>query len=262
MRKNIIVTIAAAALIIGAHYAGVTGFLEQWVTRVLAPVERGLFGAGEQLDQAYESRVNEPDYRALAERFREENERLLADNVKLQLLKEENRTLRQQLNFYSKHEYNKKFVNVIGRGDPLSNRQIITIDAGKEDGLQPGLPLVADDGVFVGKVFAVEAGIAHAYVLTDERCQVAAGISGRMETEGLVVGENGLASRFTLVPQDQPLEEGEVVVTSGLEPGVPAGLIIGTVQEVARESNDVFQSAVISPSVRLSDVNVLSVVLP
>lgn len=261
MQKKIIATLIAALLIIGAHYAGALGWAERAIARALAPVERLVFGAGRQVERL-SAEADEEDYQSLSERFRKENERLLAENVALQLLKEENQTLRQQLDFYSQHQYNKKLVNIIGRGDPLSNRKMVTIDAGRADGLRAGLPLVAGNGLFIGKIFAVEEGIAHAYLLTDERCQVAAGVSGRLETEGLAAGENGLAVRLTLVPQDQPLTAGEVIVTSGLEPDVPAGLIIGEVQEVERESNDVFQSAVISPAGRLTELGAVSVIIP
>ena len=38
-----------------------------------------------------------------------------------------------------------------------------------------------------------------------------------------------------------------IVVTSGLEPGIRAGLIVGTVERVQKDSQEPFQTAIVKP---------------
>lgn len=262
MHKRTIATIVAAILIVSGHYLGMLAPVERLIVRALAPFERLTFRGSNRLERYYDERTSNADYRALYEEMRVQKERLEAENAGLQLLRKENESLREQLEFYQQHAYRKAAANVISRASNLGTSRIMTIDAGSDRGVVVDAPVVADNGILVGKVFAVEPALAHAYILTDERSEIAAAVNGRAATEGLVVGEGGLAARLTFVAQDQPLAEGELIVTSGLEPEVPAGLVIGTVRSIEQEPNDVFQSAVIAPAVRVNELTVVSVILP
>jgi len=61
-----------------------------------------------------------------------------------------------------------------------------------------------------------------------------------------------------LIPQDVPLEEGDLVLTSGLGGGYPPDLIIGQVVNPRKRDFDLFQQATVQPVV---DFNRLQIVL-
>ena len=57
------------------------------------------------------------------------------------------------------------------------------------------------------------------------------------------------------------LNIGDVVVTSGLEEGMPRGLLIGTVEAVEKEAHQPFQTAVIKPFISFSKITLASILI-
>ena len=52
---------------------------------------------------------------------------------------------------------------------------------------------------------------------------------------------------MNFIPQNETIEIGNTVVTSGFEDGIPRGLVIGTIETFEKEPYQPFQSAVIVP---------------
>jgi rod shape-determining protein MreC len=61
-----------------------------------------------------------------------------------------------------------------------------------------------------------------------------------------------------LIPQDVPIEVGDLVLTSGLGGGYPPDLIVGQVVNIRSRDFDLFQEATVQPVV---DFNRLEIVL-
>ena len=72
----------------------------------------------------------------------------------------------------------------------------VTINRGKEDGIEGDMPVVTDEGL-VGKTTTVGNNISVVLLLSDENCRVAASVEGTRE-QGIVSGERvrGSASRL------------------------------------------------------------------
>ena len=57
---------------------------------------------------------------------------------------------------------------------------------------------------------------------------------------GIIEGGFGLTIRMTFIPQQEIVEIGNIIVTSGLEKNVPRGLVIGEVASVEKEPFEPF----------------------
>lgn len=176
-----------------------------------------------------------------------ELEKLRIDNAKLRELEEENTALKAALDF--KRESGKSSslsANVVARiaDEPFHG---FIIDRGADDGLRVGQPVMTAAGALVGKVALVRARTSGVMLLADSGSRLAVSINGSTDTLGLLEGERGTSLKITLIPQQISVTPGDLIVTSGLEPGVPRGLAVGTVEQVSRDPQDPFQTAIVTP---------------
>jgi len=263
-KKRIYTIIAAGFLIIFLHYIGFLPVIESYIIKILAPVESRFFYLGNKLNLNYEEKnISKRELIADNQKLKEENIKLLEENAKLKILADENNILREQLNFYSQKQYQKVTANIISKGEGLTANQIITLDRGASDGIKVGQAVIFGQGHMVGKIFAAENQISYCYLITDRRSLTAASISGKPTIDGLIKGELGLTMRIDYIPQqiEEQIDINDIIITSGLEPSIPKGLIIGKVQEVIKEDNDLFQTAIINPVTDLNSLSIVSVII-
>jgi len=144
---------------------------------------------------------------------------------------------------------------VIGR-DPSPFLHYIIINRGSNDGILRGMPVVTDQGL-VGRVDAVIANAARVQLITDAASNVNVRLQNA-ETDASLVGSVTGNVTLDLIPQDETIEKGDLVLTSGLGGGYPPDLIVGQVVNVRSRDFDLFQQATIQPVV---DFNGLEIVL-
>ena len=109
----------------------------------------------------------------------------------------------------------------------------VTINRGREDGVETDMPVVTDEGL-VGKTTTVSANISVVLLVSDENCRVAATVEGTRE-QGIVTGERvagAVAPMLDLnfLSKQANLKPGQKVYTSGVGGVFPSGLLVGTVQ--------------------------------
>lgn len=213
----------------------------------------------------YKEQANKQDLSQEIEKLKAEVNLLRSENARLNTVDEENRVLRENLRFFNKKENNYILGNVISRGDVLDELgriKSLIIDKGKADGLIKGLVVLNSQGIIVGKIFEVKENISQVFLANNPNCKFAATIFNNENTSGITEGELGLTIRMNFVPQSKEIKKEDMIVTSGLEQNIPKGLVIGKVIEVNKESNDLWQSAVIEPLVDLETLSIVSILLP
>ncbi len=171
---------------------------------------------------------------------------LRAENAKLRALAAENEALKAALGFSERYKDEGILARVVAETDADALKGVI-IDRGADDGIAPGQPVVAGDGVLVGKVFETRARSATVILLSDSKSRVAVAIQNATDTIGVLEGDRGLSMGITLIPQTEKLSPGDVVVTSGIEPGIRRGLVVGVIEKVNKSTQDPFQSASVAP---------------
>ncbi len=242
-RPQQITIIAAvfAALLILLHLAGVLSWVSQMVAsatyRLAAPLHR--IGAGMAL-------AGEDGECACAADLNAELEQVIIDNSKLRTLAAENAALKTALDFQERESDKPILARVVAKSSDITNRGLV-IDRGQGDGIEPGQPVVVDDGLLIGKIKTVRRKSSTVLLLTDSLSRLAVSLQGGSGTTGLLEGDRGLSMVISLIPQNEVVNVGDVVVTSGLEPGVRRGLIVGVVETVHKDDQEPFQTATVSP---------------
>jgi rod shape-determining protein MreC len=140
--------------------------------------------------------------------------------------------------------------------DPSPFLHYVIINIGSNDGILRGMPVVTNQGL-IGRVDAVIADAARVQLITDPASNVNVRLQNAEEDASLVGSVNGDLA-LEQIPQDADVQNGDLVLTSGLGGGYPPNLIVGQVVNVRARDFDLFQHATVQPVV---DFNQLQIVL-
>ncbi len=235
------------SIIIALHYLGVLNGVEQSVRAVMSVPSGFVYKKTHQFASEGE------------QQHAQDTARAAFDSAKFILLSEENESLRRQLNFISKTPYSSIGGDIIGQDvEPVGNT--IIINRGTHDGIENGQPVIAYDGIFVGKIVRTEESTAVIRLLHDGQSKVAATILNNDHSIGIVEGGYGISVRMNFIPQNEHVSPGDVIITSGLEKGIPRGLVIGRVEAVEKEAYQPFQKAILSTAADFEHLVTVSVI--
>lgn len=116
----------------------------------------------------------------------------------------------------------------------------IAINRGTRDGISVGMPVVTELGM-VGRVIEVQANAALVSLVIDPSSR----INARMQTtraEGTVIGQISGTLEMHFIPLGTPIQNGDLVRTSGLGGNLPPDILIGQVSS-SRLGDDPYQIA-------------------
>ena len=135
----------------------------------------------------------------------------------------------------------------------------ILVDRGRGDGVEPGQPVITDDGV-VGLVTATSGRAARTMLVLDSQSSIDA-IVQRSRVRGVVRGRGTGSLEFEFSARGGDVEAGDLILTSGLGGVYPKGLRLGTVEEVREARGQLFQVAFVEPAVDFSRLEQVFVML-
>lgn len=180
--------------------------------------------------------------------LREENDRLRLDNAVMNEVLLENERLRDALEFKRLQMPTSVMAEVIGK-DSSPASSTITINKGSRDGIKTGNAVISAEGV-VGRVQTTLPGTAKIMLLTDPGSTLAVRVQRNRE-DGLLEGKlQHCALKYVSYYAD--IQEGDLLVTSGLDGVFPKGLAVGTVVQVTKHEAKAFQAVVAKPAVTFS----------
>ncbi|MEK7607042.1 MAG: rod shape-determining protein MreC [Patescibacteria group bacterium] len=245
---------------LGMQYIPIFGVFNDGVARVTVPAARTLSLWSQHFRSAFTVIVKSRTMAAEFESLRTRAGILSAQVADLQMLSTENASLRKQLNFLEETKLKFTAAAIIGLTND-DGRSILILDRGARHGVGVGMPLVAEGGILIGKIIKVEEQKSFALVTMANHSRTAVSLAKTPGTNGLITGDRNLSLTLDYVPADVPLSVGDIVVTSGLEPLVPRGLVVGTVDELLPAENSLFQRAYIAVPYSLSELQYASVIL-
>jgi rod shape-determining protein MreC len=192
------------------------------------------------------------------QQLREENDRLQLENAVMNEILLENERLRDSLAFKRLHPPTSIMTQVIGKeSSPASST--ITINKGSRDGIGTGMAVIAAEGV-VGRVQTVLPGTSKIMLLTDPGSTLAVRVQRNRE-DGLLEGKlQHCALKYVSYYAD--IQEGDLLVTSGLDGIFPKGLAVGSVVKVTKHEANAFQTVLAKPAVKLSRLEEALVLIP
>jgi rod shape-determining protein MreC len=183
---------------------------------------------------------------------------LRSENARLTLEGQENEILRQQLGLKKNLDFVLVPSQVVSR-DPVGARSMVSIDKGESFGVSAGNAVLDESGNLLGVVVEVFSSSSNVLIITDGAVKIDALVL-RNNALGVVNGSHGLGLDLDLISQDVEIEKGDKVVTSGLTGEIPAGILIGNIDEIQSSESDLFQSLSIVPAAKTKDFRFVLVV--
>ncbi len=238
--------------LLAAQRSGYLRPVENLLLQGLKPGIQGLNDLGTALRDLSETARDLATLRARNSELQAQVNQLLIDKVRADEIEQEYEQARRLLGFAEANP------NLTVRGSQIVGRVLaespnnyidrIQIDLGQQHGIRPGMAVVTERGL-VGRVIDVFATTSQVMLLTDPNSAVSAFIqSSRLQ--GVVKGQVGspllLMDR---IPQGFQVSPGDIVLTSGLGGNLPRNLVIGQVVSVRSRDYEMFQQAIVRPTV-------------
>ncbi|OWZ83918.1 rod shape-determining protein MreC [Natranaerobius trueperi] len=180
--------------------------------------------------------------------------------IEVDELKNENQRLREMLDFKEREEYELEPAKVIGRSQDTWNSTIL-LNRGKNHGIEKNMPVVTDEGL-VGKTISVSSNASKVLLLVDPDSAVSSLVQ-QTRVMGIVEGKGARSTQLQMVnvPKDADISEGSKVLSSGLGPVFPKGLVIGEIEVIEEEMTGFTDKAVIDPAVNFDRLEEVFIVL-
>ncbi len=246
-------------LVITTHYIGWLSSVENFFTNLITPGSKLMYSISVEANEKEQFESVDELWTAY-----EELKDKLIDNevnqVQMKLVSQENIELKEQLNFIQEKKYTSIGAEVIGKNlDPIENTLIL--NRGVNDNIEVGQPVIVANGILIGKIVKVEDKLSVVRLINDNQSRIASTIMNQDKSIGLIEGGYGISVHMNFIPQNETIQIGDMIVTSGLEQELPKGLLIGKIEAIEKEAYQPFQKAVIAPSTNLDKITLVSILL-
>ncbi len=219
---------------------------------VIVPFQKGIGKVGGWLSNRSEELVQIRTLLDENARLKEEIAALTEENTLLQQDKYELNKLRELFDLDEQYdEYNKVGARIIGR-DPGNWYAAFVIDKGEEDGLAVDMNVIAGGGL-VGRITSVGPNWARVTSIISDNSNVSA-MTLSTEDNFTVSGNlklmaNGYITFSQLLDGQNRVKEGDKVVTSNISDKFLPNILIGYINSIDKDANNLTKSGQIIPAV-------------
>lgn len=249
--KIIVFVLVSIALMVFDHKNGHLEFVRSAISTVVYPLQ---YAAGFTTDlprQISALLVSRKTLLDENERLRDEQLRLYSKLQRVATLEEENRRLRALLES-SIEFYDRVLVAELVGVELEPFRQQIVINKGLTHGVFNGQPVV-DSGGIMGQVIHVSPFSSTVLLITDPTHSIPVLINRNGQRSVAVgLGQDNVLS-LEHIPVNTDIEEGDLIVSSGLGRKFPRGYPVGTVSSILHVPGELFSSVLITPSAKFGE---------
>ncbi len=255
------VLLILALILIVLSESGSLGPLENILSYVVAPVERGVSGVVDQLGGLTRTARDARDLQERVDTLQRANESLVQENFRLREYQAENEELRRQLNYRQANptlgllgaDVVEQGCSVFPCGDVVGQDvnpylRFLIINIGTRDGVAVGMPVVTGGSAMVGRIARTSPNLSYVQLINDPASRVSAMLQQSRITGILEGSDEGVLTLTNILPDEQ-VEEGETVISSSIGGLLPRGLILGQVESVSYLESDLFQQASVRAAV-------------
>ncbi|MFM7703065.1 MAG: rod shape-determining protein MreC [Alphaproteobacteria bacterium] len=189
---------------------------------------------------------------------KKENEKLKSELIKLQNfyisslgIHQENKELRNALNFVKSKTENYKIARIIGISNKIFDNKIL-IDSGLDRGVEEG-QIVTGDRAVIGRVAEVFNEKSRILLLTDSNSRIPI-IASRTRNRGIISGNNSGLMEILYLPKNHQINLGDKIFTSSDGDVIPPGLLVGIVKRI--DKNSVY----VAPIENIGSLNIVSII--
>lgn len=180
--------------------------------------------------------------------------------TRVSLVEAENIALRKELNYPERNSWKTVGAEVISKTTDISEQALI-INRGARDGVSEKQIVYTEQGVLVGEVSVVQEDRAVVRLINDRLSRTGVLLAKNGRSAGIAEGGYGLGVRLSLIPPQEVVEVGDLLVTNDVSEFMPRGLLIGKVTSVARETYEPFQHALIETAIPYEHIKYVSVII-
>ena len=168
--------------------------------------------------------------------------------------------LKNVLDLAGRGGYKVVAAKVINRGSSATFKQTITIDVGRNSGVENNMTVISDSGL-VGVVKSVTSNSAIVLLMSDPTFKIGVRIAGT-QSIGVVSGQGGSTYLLQLLDATGEIKTGDVLVARGSQDGKPfvPGVPVGTVTTVQSNASSITQNADVVGISNLDRIGVVAVV--
>ena len=228
--------------------SGSVRLIRLWTVSVLSPFERAIVSSGHGLRGFWSGYVDLRSVREENRRLREENQELKIQQALWNQDASQAHRLQALLDFKQHFIHQTVAAQVIGSSGTETSR-VLYLDRGSRDGVKPDMAVLTPDGI-VGKISRTFATTSQVLMITDPT----SGVGGLLEgsrLHGIVRGTPHGEVALRYIMQEETVQKGEHVLTSGGDRIFPKGLQVGTITDIGR-GGDGFYSLTLSPAANLN----------
>lgn len=232
------------------------------VSQVISPMQNGINLVGAFITEKTEMFTTMKALQKENKELKEKVDTLSSENKILQLDKYELNSLRELYKLDQKYTEYPKVAARITSKDTGNWFNVFKIDKGSNDGLKPGMNVMAGDGL-VGIVTEVNHNNSTVRSIIDDRSSVNAMfmktsdncfVNGNLELIG-----DGLME-MTDINIDADIKKGYEVVTSRISSKYLPGILIGYVEKVENDASNLTKSGYITPAVNFDKLDTVLVI--
>jgi len=139
---------------------------------------------------------------------------------------------------------------IISRSPDQSIKAFV-LDKGSANGVEKDMIVITPDGL-AGKIYRVWPDYSEVLLVTDQSFSVSVRLQ-EQRSEGIMTG-TGRGCRLNYISNDIDVQEGQVLVTSGLDRFFPKGIPVGRIKSVTKTTPELFQDIVVTALVDISRV--------
>lgn len=260
----LILTLVCCGLIILSFNTSIfKGPLNFIANYLIVPFQNGVSAVGTQIKDKSDELVQIRDLLEENERLKEQVDELTIQNTELQQDRYELNTLRELYDLDEQYdEYEKTGARIIAR-DSGNWYHNFVINKGYNDGIEVDMNVIAGSGL-VGRVIDVGPDWAKVLSIIADTSNVSSTVLSTEEYL-IVSGDLELYSqgsiRFSqLIDRDGAVKEGDKIVTSNISDKYLPGILIGYIENIDVDSNNLTKSGEVTPAVdfgRLDEVLVI-----
>ena len=245
-------------LVLSFFRSSVTDVVENGISAAIMPMQKGLNQLGSQI-------FSEAENLAALKKAQEENVRLKEQLAALQEEKSLSQQDKYELETYRElfkldqeySQYEKVGARVIGKWF-----HSFLIDKGSDDGLEKDMVVIAQGGL-VGIISAVGPRSARVMSIIDDESNITA-MSENTRESFIVSGdlelyEDGML-RVMYIDKESEIGPGDKIITSNISSVYLPGILIGYIDEIAVDSNNMTKSGTLIPVVDFEHLDTVLVI--
>jgi rod shape-determining protein MreC len=224
---------------------------------ISSPFQKILWQAGDKTADFFGIFIGMKEKEEKAWQLEKENQKLIAEIAVLKELKNENKNLRNALGIGLQKKFKLSFAQIIGKD---ISQDYILINKGTKDGILKNMPVITSQKILLGKISRTYKNFSKVMLLSSKKMSFDANIQSSIDVSGVGRGKGNSKILIGLIPREEDVSKGDLVVSGGLGGTFPEGLLVGRIKNVEKKDTETFQKIEVDPAFNIKKLGGLFII--